>query len=76
MVRGIIGKGRVFISLFCLSIFLGCTLDIDRSYRVLKGHDFAVWSVRFSPDGKLLASGSMDNTVILWNTATWEKSGS
>ncbi|BAY21184.1 WD-40 repeat protein [Calothrix sp. NIES-2100] len=33
----------------------------------LKGHQTAVWSVAFSPDGKLLASGSYDQTIKLWN---------
>jgi WD40 repeat protein len=32
----------------------------------LKGHKFGVESVAFSPDGKLLTSGSSDNTIILW----------
>jgi len=34
------------------------------------GHTLNVWSVDFSPDGELLASGSFDQTVKLWNAGT------
>jgi WD40 repeat protein len=33
----------------------------------LAGHTDIVWSVAFSPDGKMLASGSWNGTVKLWN---------
>jgi WD40 repeat protein len=35
----------------------------------LKGHQDGVCMVSFSPDGKLLASVSWDNTIILWDLA-------
>jgi len=39
----------------------------------LHGHSDDVNIICFSPDGKLMASGSDDNTIKLWDTAQWKE---
>ncbi len=38
--------------------------------QIFQDHSGNVWSVAFSPDGKLLAAGSADETVTLWDLAS------
>ena len=45
-------------------------LSLDEADDILEGHTVGLLSVVFSPSGDMIASGSGDNTVKLWDTRT------
>jgi WD40 repeat protein len=42
-----------------------------RPSRTLKQHQGGVMALALSPEGKVLASGSQDRAILLWDTDTW-----
>jgi WD40 repeat protein len=41
--------------------------------KLLAGHADIILGIRFSPDGKTLASCGVDNTIKFWDTTTWNE---
>ena len=41
----------------------------DQQAKTLPGYKSSVWSVSFSPDGKLVATGSHKDSIKIWNVA-------
>ena len=39
----------------------------------MTGHKTSVEALSHSPDGKYLASGSLDKTIKIWDTSTWKE---
>ena len=64
----------IFVALFMNFGTLSAQSDINFKYlQTLKGHSGSVLSVCWSPDGKYLASGSDDKTVIILDAKSGEK---
>ena len=41
--------------------------DSEAEPKILRGHSYHVYGVSYSPDGKQLATASLDRQVILWD---------
>lgn len=54
----------------CFGMGLPSTKPSDMELVLPDGHSASVYSISFSPDGRLLASGSVDKTIRLWNVET------
>lgn len=44
--------------------------DTEEVIETHKGHHGPIWSISFSPDGKLYATGSEDGTIKMWKNCT------
>ena len=45
-------------------------VQVSQETNRLEGHGSSVWSVAFSPDSQRIVSGSLDNTLRLWDAQT------
>jgi WD40 repeat protein/TPR repeat protein len=66
------GMGKVSITSPLMQYNTVCIWDIEKQklLREMKGHNDSVRSVAYSPDGKIIATGSVDGAIYLWNAVT------
>jgi WD40 repeat protein len=62
-------RGWLWLWLACGMVLPALTQERPDIVWIRGGHTDWVISVSFSPDGRLLASGSLDNTIKLWRVA-------
>ena len=72
--RRILTLIAIFVALFaCCGNFSKEDISKLKELKTLEGHSGKVNSVSWSPDGKYLASGSYDETIIIWDAKSGEK---
>ena len=61
---------RYFYFIFILCMILVCRSNFPcETVKVLTDHPEEVWFVKFSHNGLMLASGSKDGLIIVWDTS-------
>ncbi|MBI4964111.1 MAG: TIR domain-containing protein [Desulfomonile tiedjei] len=71
-----LAAGRVQETLEAKSSLLSALMHEPYPLSFLHGHTKRIRTLAFSPDGKTLASGSSDKTIILWDVAARQPLGS
>ena len=62
--------GRIYDDEYNFCLIDGTPLAYMKVIKTFIGHTDEVLTVDFSPDGKMIISGSKDNTIKLWNIVT------